>query len=250
VVVTVREPAPPTPPIDDFERLPPGTLDPVWRDPVWRDPVWRDPVWRDPVWRDPVWRDPVWPDRVWPTGFLPPHRAIDQGMTPAVYVQRAVAESRELSHNLMARIGSRAAGGAGDFLTDGQAADLGQIDQSMAPAEHVGRDGVAFSRQLIRDIQRTLAARGLGADLPADRGPLSGEPGSLALPQTGAAETPAETPAEPHAGAPGRGEAPTQAPASARSFSERLAASAGQRGSARTIADTPVRIRVAAGPSA
>ncbi|MGA0571378.1 DUF4347 domain-containing protein [Variovorax sp. VNK109] len=86
--------------------------------------------------------------------FDPP--VIYQPFEPAVFVQLSVAESAQLIQSLSAQIGD---GQGIEFGAEIQS-ELLAIDQDMTNTQHVSRDGVAFSKQLLAEGQSR--ARGLG----------------------------------------------------------------------------------------
>ncbi|MDN4592237.1 hypothetical protein DBA29_27570 [Xenophilus aerolatus] len=221
-------------------------------------------------WNSPT-VDPVWPSDL---GARP--RATDQRMDPAVFVQLAVRESRELSQILAAGIASRVGGGSEDALATPTRPDLEGSPQGPTLAEHVGQDGVAFSRALVRDLNQGLVQRGLLPSMPADGwsafdgkagpGAEAAEalpPAGATAPERGAAQGRASvriavpvaeaSPADPlpqPAGPPAVGVYLIPVPAvpvdGALSLSQRLQLQAAERGTAPELARAPVRIRVPA----
>ncbi|RYZ08105.1 MAG: hypothetical protein EOO24_10595, partial [Comamonadaceae bacterium] len=228
---------------------------------------------------------PLRSDEIFPIVYGTERRSIAQGMEPALFVQLAVRESQQLSRALSAGIATRVAGG--DLPTAiGLDTDSLEIGQDMSNIEHVSRDGVAFSKAMLLDIQQSMAARGLPIGLPDGGNALFGDfpgyptamdPDAMPAPATPAA--PRGTPVSleriqvPQAdgvaravGAPAEGQdvagaadapganRPVAPPAeAARSFSARLQASAAERGS---VSDQvrlrqhheAVRVRVPAAP--
>ena len=215
---------------------------------------------------------PLAGDQIFPIEYPAQQRYITQGMAPALFVQLSVRESQRISQTASAAIASRVAGGAEESFLD--ESGIFGIGQDMSNTQHVSRDGVATSVRMLRDIHQTLAQRGLGAGLPDGRNALFGDFTGFTAPEQAAPPAPREgerivvpgaktsavpldermqhaegarLPAEP--GAP-RHSAP--ASETARSFSSRLAASAGERGSVRDVVRVQqrdaVRVRVPAAP--
>ena len=189
-------------------------------------------------------------DQIWPIDFRTPVRTITQGMQPALFVQLAVRESQRLSQTFTDGIATRVAGGMDQTYEEDRRDDsiynFG-ITQYMDPAEHVSRDGVAFSLAMVRDIELTLAKKGLGGsaldgDGNALFGRFNGFSGERIVISGADASTQAVVP--PIA---------TTAPP-ARSFTDRLHANAVQRGTVRDRVKVqqhhrePVRVKVPAAP--
>ncbi|MDN4592266.1 hypothetical protein DBA29_27745, partial [Xenophilus aerolatus] len=223
------------------------------------------------------WNPPT-VDPVLPSDLGDRPRLIGQGMDPAVFVQIAVRESRELSQLVSAGIASRVAGGPDAAYAQPTPADLDGGSPGPTLAEHVGRDGVAFSRALVRDIGQQLAQRGLLSSMPADGwGAFGGEaqsggktsesvpPTSTAASGQDAALTKASVriavpiaeaapadpllqPAGPSADGLSLIHVPNEPGDGAPSFSQRLQQQASERGNAQDLARAPVRIRVPATP--
>jgi hypothetical protein len=149
------------------------------------------------------------------------------------------------------------------------------IGQDMSNIQHVSRDGVSASLRLLDEMRQTLALRGLDAGVPDGGNPLFGDfsgatweqpaqeqqqPGGERIVVPGAKTSAAPLderaqqveaivlPAEP--GDAARAAEPAQA---ARSFSSRLAASAGERGTVRDVVRVQqreaVRVKVPAAQS-
>ncbi len=197
---------------------------------------------------------PALGDDVWPSDFIEPTRGITQGMEPALFVQLAVRESQQLSDDLVAGVATRVAGGLAEPFVDGHGDDYAfgyhpLPDPGFVPAQHVLRDGVAFSQALVRDIELTEAMQGRGNGLPAHGsnalfGDFNGFTGERFVIAGAAPEHP---PAHPHA-------APSHRHA-ARSFTDRLHAAAADRGTPprapsgpQPAAPTKVRIAVPEAP--
>jgi VCBS repeat-containing protein len=176
-------------------------------------------------------RLPLAGDEIWPSDFRTPVRAITQGMQPALFVQLAVRESQRLSQTLTAGIATRVAGGMDqpyeEDRRDESIYDFG-ITQYMDPTEHVSRDGVAFSLAMVRDVELTLAKKGLGDNaLDSDGNALFGLFNEFAgerIVVKGADTATAMQADMPAAAVPAH---------SARSFTERLHATAAERGTVR-----------------
>ncbi|PIF73665.1 VCBS repeat-containing protein [Variovorax sp. 54] len=204
---------------------------------------------------------PLTGDQVFPADFGDTSRRLDQSMTPALFVQVAVQESQRLSQTLSGAIAARALGGDRIFGED-RPTDLWGEPQGVDYADHVSRDGVAFSLRMIRDVEQTLALRGVTPGKLGDSvSPLFGDFGSFSVPQQ---QAPQEAPprdggrivvpradaAHPsteaaHAEAvPAAGKAVPVGPATdapARSFSSRVAAAAAERGAVRDVLRHPQR---------
>ncbi|MES2248006.1 MAG: VCBS domain-containing protein [Pseudomonadota bacterium] len=204
---------------------------------------------------------PLTGDQVFPADFGDPSRRIDQSMTPALFVQIAVQESQRLSQTLSGAIAARALGGDRIFGED-RPTDLWGEPQGVDYADHVSRDGVSFSLRMIRDVEQTLALRGVTAGKLIDgASPLFGDFDSFSVPHP---QAPQEAPARDggrivvpradaahpsteaaHADAvPAAGKAVPVAPAAdgpARSFSSRVAAAAAERGNVRDAMRHPQR---------
>ncbi|MBT2323454.1 DUF4347 domain-containing protein [Variovorax paradoxus] len=195
-------------------------------------------------------------DEVFPVEYLSRQRTITQGMTPALFVQLSVQESQRVSQEALATIAARVAGGASYSAFD-RSAWFG-TGQDMSNVQHVSRDGVSASLHLLEDLRQMLALRGLGAGLPDGGNALFGDFPAFAAPEEQPA-APAQRGGErivvpgaktsaapldehaPHAEAillPAASDAAAaeSRPAdAARSFSGRLAASAGERGTVRDV---------------
>ncbi len=174
-------------------------------------------------------RLPLAGDQIWTSDFRTPVRTITQGMQPALLVQLAVRESQRLSQAFTDGIATRVAGGMGqpyeEDRRDVSTYNFG-ITQYMDPAEHVSRDGVAFSLAMVRDIELTLAKKGLGASARdgegnALAGQFNGLSGERIFIAGADASTQAVVPRSAAAAPP------------ARSFTDRLRANAVQRGTVR-----------------
>jgi VCBS repeat-containing protein len=211
-------------------------------------------------------------DPVWPTDLGAALPRIGQGMAPALFVQQAVRESRELGQLFDARVATRVAGAGDEPDLEAARAELEPLGSGPSNAEYVGRDGVAFSRSLVRDAALAMARRGVPLPMPSDAANLF--PG---FEPTEGAHADAAQPAARDATAAGRADAPT-APAAANdpappdapvrlrvaqpggplpvagdaapSFSQRISTQAAEHGTARDMARAPVRIRVPARPQA
>ncbi|MET0540188.1 MAG: VCBS domain-containing protein [Variovorax sp.] len=168
---------------------------------------------------------PALGEDIWPMDFATPYRYITQGMEPALFVQLAVRESQQLSQRLAGAIASRVAGGIDRPYDDPWNEDIFAIPQGMDPAEHVSRDGVAFSRGLVRDIDLTLETRGLLATQPVGNNALYNEFAGFGSERI---VVPGAVPVERTEARPA-----TQPAARARSFTERLHATAGEHGTVR-----------------
>ncbi|MNV04734.1 hypothetical protein D3C71_950390 [compost metagenome] len=201
---------------------------------------------------------PLTGDQVFPADFGDPSRRIDQSMTPALFVQIAVQESQRLSQMLSGAIAARALGGDRLFGED-RPTDLWGEPQGVDYAEHVSRDGVAFSLRMVRDVEQTLALRGVTAGKLVDgASPLFGDFDSFSAPQQ---QAPQEAPARdggrivvPRAdaahpsaeaaqadAAPAAGAAAPVATDTARSFSSRVAVAAAERDVVRELLRHPQR---------
>ncbi|MDM0057558.1 cadherin-like domain-containing protein [Variovorax sp. J22G47] len=205
---------------------------------------------------------PLAGDQIFPVQYPSEQRHISQGMTPALFIELSVRESQHTSQSMSARIATRVAGGASRTLIDD--IDLFGIRQDMGNVEHVGRDGVGFSLRMLGDVQQALAQRGLGAGLPDGSNALFGDFADFAAPapETKASEASKEASAPRESerivvsGAAAAPRAPTAGrPVStdtARSFTARLAASAGERGTVRDVVRVQqrdaVRVKVPAAP--
>ena len=174
-------------------------------------------------------RLPLAGDQIWTSDFRTPVRTITQGMQPALFVQLAVRESQRLSQAFTDGIATRVAGGMDqpyeEDRRDVSTYNFG-ITQYMDPAEHVSRDGVAFSLAMVRDIELTLAKKGLGASARdgegnALAGQFNGFSGERIFIAGADASTQAVVPRSAAAAPP------------ARSFTDRLRANAVQRGTVR-----------------
>ena len=191
---------------------------------------------------------------------------IAQAMAPALFVQQAVRESRELGQLSDARIATRVAGASDEPGLEAARAEIEPLGSGPSNAEYVGRDGVAFSRSLVRDAALALARRGLPLPMPADAAnlfpgfePTEGAHPDAAQPAAGRADAPvpraaANDPALPEAPvrlrvAQAVGPLPVAGDA-APSFSQRISTQAAEHGTARDMARAPVRIRVPARPHA
>ncbi|BEP69736.1 MULTISPECIES: VCBS domain-containing protein [unclassified Variovorax] len=204
---------------------------------------------------------PLTGDQVFPADFGDPSRRIDQSMTPALFVQIAVQESQRLSQMLSGAIAARALGGDRLFGED-RPTDLWGEPQGVDYAEHVSRDGVAFSLRMVRDVEQTLALRGVTAGKLVDgASPLFGDFESVSAPHQQPPPEVPEAPARdggrivvPRAdaahpsteaaqaeAAPAAGAAAPVAADTARSFSSRVAAAAAERDAVRDLLRHPQR---------
>jgi VCBS repeat-containing protein len=210
-------------------------------------------------------------DKVFPSDFVTPTRYITQGMEPALFVQHAVRASEQQIGELTATIAMNAAGGPLHLSEPWDVNTFG-LPQQAENIEFV-RAGIGFSQAMEHDVEQSLEQRGLGRGLPDGSNALFGD-----FPGFTATEKPAEAPAQkeaprhrvthhraaPHGDASdvqrdaGRvAEAPaapqTAVTPAARSFTERLAASAAERGTVRDLVRVQqereaVRVKVPAAP--
>jgi VCBS repeat-containing protein len=215
---------------------------------------------------------PLTGDQIFPIEYPSQQRYIAQGMAPALFVELSVQESQRISQEALASIASRVTGGAYRSFDDSR---LYGIGQDMSNIQHVSRDGVSSSLRLLQEMQQTLALRGLDAGLPVGDNALFGDFSGFGAPweqpvqqQSGDERIVvpgAKTSAAPlderaqHAEAirlpaapPSAGD-PAQPAEAARSFSSRLAASAGERGTVRDVVRVQqreaVRVKVPAAQS-
>ncbi|WP_162579764.1 cadherin-like domain-containing protein [Variovorax sp. PBS-H4] len=194
-------------------------------------------------------------NQVFPIEYPSQQRVISQGMAPALFVQFSVQESQRVSQEALASIAARVAGGASYSAFEQDT--LSGIGQGMSNIQHVSRDGVAASLRLLEDLRQSLALRGLAAGLPGGGNALFGDFPLFAAPEE-KAPVPAQGGGErivvpgaktsaapldalaPHAeiirlpASAHAAETPLR-PADARSFSDRLAASAAERGTVRDV---------------
>jgi VCBS repeat-containing protein len=93
------------------------------------------------------WPTPVLGERIDPMRYETILRNITQTMSPALFVQFSVRDSAAEYQRIAGMLAS------GRALIQGEEiqSTLLDIDQGMTHTEHVGRDGVAFSRTLLRD---------------------------------------------------------------------------------------------------
>ncbi|RST46380.1 cadherin-like domain-containing protein [Variovorax sp. DXTD-1] len=220
---------------------------------------------------------PLTSDQVLPNELLYRQRYIAQAMVPTLFVEFSVQESQRMSQDALASIASRVAGGVYSSIDRNRVFGIGQ---EMSNTEHVSRDGIGSSARLLEEIRQVLALRGLDAGLPDGGNALFGDFPGFAAPAEAPAEAPAQrqqpagerivvpgaaTSAAPlaeraqhaeairlpaAAGGTGHSAEPAQA---ARSFSSRLAASAGERGTVRDVVrvqqQEAVRVKVPAAQS-
>ncbi|WP_165442111.1 cadherin-like domain-containing protein [Variovorax paradoxus] len=215
-------------------------------------------------------------EEVFPDDYAPRQRYIAQGMVPALFVEFSVQESYRASQEAVASIASRVAGGAYNSVDRNRVFSFGQ---DMSHTEHVSRDGVSLSLRLLEEMRQVQALRGLDAGLPDAGNALFGDFPDFAAPAEKPAEAPqarqpqgerivvpgAATSAAPlaeraqHAEAiqlpatPGGARQSAEPAEAARSFSSRLAASAGERGTVRDVVrvqqQEAVRVKVPAAQS-
>ena len=203
---------------------------------------------------------PLTGDQIFPVDYPNENRRITQGMQPALFVQLAVRWSERLSEAASAAIATRVAGGDATYGADDIQSETLRIPQDMGNVQHVSRDGVAFSLRMLADLRQSLAMRGLGAGLPDGANALFGDFPGFTVPAAegdGSAPSAAAAPgaerivvpaARPHADARDAADAVDAAALGAlavpgaqasvdgaRSFSQRLALAAGERGSVRDL---------------
>jgi VCBS repeat-containing protein len=172
---------------------------------------------------------------------------IYQPFQPALYVQFAVQDSAEISRMLSAQMGD----GLGIPFGAEIQSDLAGLSQDMTNAQHVSRDGVAFSKQLLAEGQSRARSLGnslvLGAQtLFDDFSPFGPKP--VAADTDGDGGTDNAPPAAPPAANPPPAAAPTAAwtPRGAPAFSEQLREGRGLlHGTPREAAEPRPTVKVA-----